>query len=164
MEQCDHLAERERLTRRLKHAKEGQAAKQAERAAWLKQQLREARAGADRRAGELYAARLSNARARETKAEALQQKQARQLARAEAAEEALSAARQADDELCEQLEAVKAPTTPLTAALSRRSVRGRFQAEAWQARVLKWAQLARRVPRVAVGANINDVLRVYAPE
>ena len=54
---------------------------------------------------------------------------------------------------------------PRTAEGSRRDARGRWLAEAWQLRVLKWAQLARRTPPSAVARNISDVLAaVGAPQ
>ena len=56
------------------------------------------------------------------------------------------------------------PLSKLQQPAGRRDERGRYEAEWYQLRVLKWAQLARRVPVGAIGQNINDVLRVIAPE
>ena len=47
---------------------------------------------------------------------------------------------------------------------SRRDAHGRFEAEPWQMRVLKYAQISRRVPTASIAANISDVLAAYAPE
>ena len=90
----------------------------------------------------------------------------KRLKRAKAAEKAL-------DELQGLLEQVQEPEEeseeeeeqPGTSEGSRRDARGRWLAEAWKLRVLKWAQLARRTPPSAVARNISDVLAaVGAPQ
>ena len=47
--------------------------------------------------------------------------------------------------------------------LPRRDEAGRFQSEAWQLRVLRWAQEARGVAPSTVSHNIQDVLDLVAP-
>ena len=44
------------------------------------------------------------------------------------------------------------------AKCGRRDERGRFEAEPWQARWPKWAQICRRVPTSAINANVTEVL------
>ena len=53
---------------------------------------------------------------------------------------------------------------PKTDEKSRRDAHGRFEAEPWHMRVLKYAQISRRVPTASIAANISDVLAAYAPE
>ena len=46
----------------------------------------------------------------------------------------------------------------------RREENGRFKADDWRLRPIIYGELARRTPTVAVGANIADVLQLYAPD
>ena len=58
----------------------------------------------------------------------------------------------------------ESPPSPLPfELLPRRDTSGRYQAEAWQLRVLKWTQLARGVAKSKVCHNIQDVLALLFP-
>ena len=89
----------------------------------------------------------------------------KRLKRAKAAEKALTELQALLEKVQEPEEESEDEETPATAEGSRRDARGRWLAEAWQLRVLKWAQLARRTPPSAVARNISDVLAaVGAPQ
>jgi hypothetical protein len=55
------------------------------------------------------------------------------------------------------------PLWSLGGSYSRRDERGRFEADDWRLRPIEWGQISRRTPTGAIGANIRDVLSVYAP-
>ena len=157
-------AERERFEKRLEAAKAGHRSRLAAHQAALKRRLDEASSRADSEAEAVFKQRLSKARARARAVEwRARQSQAR-LKRAEEAEQRAEAMANTIDGLQEELRAAEAPSTAETVQASRRDEHGRFQAESWQLRALRWAQLARRTPTAAVSANINDVLHLFAPE
>lgn len=63
-----------------------------------------------------------------------------------------------------EVEKLSRPTSPTTITKTRRrDDHGRWEAEVWRLRWLKWAQLARRTPPSAIGRNIADVASVFAP-
>jgi hypothetical protein len=95
----------------------------------------------------------------------------KRLKRAQAAETEVKELRLERDEAREaaeaQTEAAETSTEDeqaRTSAGSRRDANGRFKADDWRLRPIEWAQMARRTPCGAIGANIRDVLRVHAPE
>ena len=110
----------------------------------------------------------ARARAREVESEA--QSSRKRLKRAQQAEGLLKRMRKELDAL--QKEAASDVDSsvdsdddePRTSKRGRRDERGRFEAESWRLRWLKWSQIARRVPTSAINANITEVLSVYAPE
>ena len=111
------------------------------------------------------ATKLAKARARARAVESsakLSGKRLRRAQKAEAKADALLAELDALMEDQEQEEQPDSPSNSQAAKLQRRGDSGRFQAEPWQMRVLKWAQLGRRVPPSAINANITEVLTVYA--
>ena len=55
-------------------------------------------------------------------------------------------------------------SVPVPKGAKRRAPNGRFEALPWRLRPLIWSQHARRTPPMAIAANINDVLEVYAKE
>ena len=105
--------------------------------------------------------KLKKARSRARAVEATAGLAVKRLKRAQAAEARVKeitaeiAAAQNDEEVC---------IFSLPESSSRRDARGRFEAEPWQMRPIRWAQLGRRCAPAAVGANINDVLAVFAPD
>ena len=138
-----------RETARLERANERRFAEQAE---LLERRARE----------------LSKARARAREAEADAEKSQKRLRRAQRAEAALKRAREELDELMEEhappLDSDEDSDEEEPAKRGRRDKRGRFEAESWRLRWLRWSQICRRVPTLAISANINEVLSVYAPE
>lgn len=66
-----------------------------------------------------------------------------------------------DDQSDEEETPSRAPRLEL---LPRRDERGRWQAEDWPVRALRWAQQARGVAPSTVSRNIQDVLSLIAPE
>ena len=88
----------------------------------------------------------------------------KRLKRAKAAEAKLKELQQRLDAEAEAAEVDAASPQHVATLSSRRNNRGRFEAEPWQMRPLKWAQLARRTPPSAINANITEVLLAYAPQ
>ena len=123
----------------------------------IKRRLEEA-AEADKakRAKEVSAAR-ARARAVESSAK-LSAKRLRRLKKAEAE---LSELRQELDAVAEESEESEEEQEHKSA---RRGNNGRFQAEPWQQRVLKYAQIGRGVAPSTISANITEVLTIYAAE
>ena len=112
-------------------------------------------------------AKTAKARARARDKESDAQSSQKRLKRAQRAEAELKRVRQ-------QLEALQGEEGSATdsddddevhtSKRSRRDSGGRFQAESWRLRWLKWSQISRRVPTSAINANITEVLSVYAPQ
>ena len=112
-------------------------------------------------------AKASEAQKRAKKVEGMAKAYAKCLKRAQRAEATVRDLRIDLDEAAEEQleERLESPgTSESHAKLARRSKDGRFQAEPWQQRVLKWAQLGRGVAPSTVNANITEVLTIYASE
>ena len=108
---------------------------------------------------------VSKARARARAVEGSAKLSNKRLRRAQAAEQEAKRLQADLDELMEESETEEEEGGCSTdeQPRGRRDVRGRFDAGDWRLRPIEWAQLARRVPTGAVGANVRDVLRVHAP-
>ena len=109
-------------------------------------------------------AKASEAQKRAKKVEGMAKAYAKCLKRAQRAEATVRDLRIDLDEAAEEQleERIESPgTSGSHAKLARRSKDGRFQAESWQQRVLKWAQLGRGVAPSTVNANITEVLTIY---
>ena len=145
---------KKQLKERIEDAKE--RAKQA-----AKRKIDDITSVADANAEAAFTVRLATARQRARTVESqakLAQSRLKEMkqAKSEASEykrqlEEMRAALESDDDEA---------SVPEGSSSSRRDKKGRFEAEPWQMRVLKWAQLGRRTPPSAVNANITEVLTV----
>jgi len=130
---------------------------------------------ADAAAEAKHAEKLARARARARAHESLARLAGSRLRRVREAEDTAAAAQLKLEELAQRYERERPPERPaspqsgecdqktLPGTDGRRRADGRFVAEQWQARVLKWAQLGRGVAPSLVNANITEVLTIYAP-
>ena len=110
-------------------------------------------------------AKVTKARARARKVESEAKQSRSNLRLRQEADANVSEMRDDLDEMKQALEeARRVVKEPRTNGSSRRDERGRWKAEHWRARVIKWAQLARRVPPSCIAANIADVLAAFAPD
>ena len=130
--------------------------------AGAKRKVAEIKVMADATAEAAHAERLARARARSRAVESQAKLAASRLRLMKEAQVELATAKAELDELHEDME-VEKPPTPSTQNASRRN-NGRFEAEPWQQRVLKWAQLGRGVAPSTINANITEVLMIYASE
>ena len=92
----------------------------------------------------------------------------KRLRRAQAAEAYIHRLQERLDELMEEAEKEEEEDEDSSdgGALNkdaRRDEHGRFKAGDWRLRVVEYGQMMRRTPTGSVGANVRDVLRVYAP-
>ena len=109
---------------------------------------------------------VSKARARAREVEGAAKASVKRLRRAQTAETKAKELQAELDGLMEEAETEDEAGSSSTDEPSRgrRNARGQFEAGDWRLRPIEWAQLARRVPTGAVGANVRDVLRVHAPD
>ena len=107
---------------------------------------------------------VSDARARARKVETEAKSSRSRLKRLHEVKAEVDKLRTQLDEAKEAEEALESPETDDEpgAKKGRRDERGRFEAEPWQLRVLKWAQLGRGVSPSSINANITEVMLVYA--
>ena len=153
--------ERKKLQQRLRSAKVGMSEQHKRKLAEACKAAKE-RIGADKAAE--FEKRLAAARKRARMVEGDAEAAPKLRRKAAEAEKKVGQLREALDEAKEKLEKLSQPTSPITICKSsRRSNRGRFEAESWRVRWLKWAQLGRRTPPSAIGRNISDVISVFAP-